>query len=61
MTLTGLILSGGISKRFWPLTTGKILFPFLGQPLISHIAADLKAAGVDRLGVGCRPRAPPHP
>ncbi len=55
MTLTGLILGGGIGRRFWPLTTSKPLFPFLGQPLIAHIAADLKAAGVDQIIVVASP------
>lgn len=31
--LTVLVLAGGEGKRFWPFTTNKILFPFLGKPL----------------------------
>lgn len=29
--LTALILAAGIGKRFWPLTTAKVLFPFMGK------------------------------
>lgn len=32
--LVVLILAGGIGKRFSPFTTEKILFPFLGKPLV---------------------------
>lgn len=31
-----LILAGGDSTRFWPLTN-KVIFPFLGRPLIDYI------------------------
>jgi len=31
-----LILAGGDSTRFWPLTN-KVVFPFLGKPLINYI------------------------
>lgn len=35
MIQTLLILAGGASTRFWPLTS-KPLFPFMGTPLIAH-------------------------
>lgn len=36
-----LILAGGDSTRFWPLE-GKVLFDFLGQPIIVHQIKELK-------------------
>lgn len=36
-----LILAGGISRRFWPLTN-KSLFPFLGKPLVLYQIEELK-------------------
>lgn len=32
-----IILAGGEGKRFWPLTTNKVLIKFLGHSLISHL------------------------
>lgn len=34
--LTAVVLAGGVGGRFWPLTTHKILFPFLGKPFVEH-------------------------
>lgn len=34
--LTVLVLAGGSGSRFWPLSTNKILFPFLGKPLFEY-------------------------
>lgn len=36
--LTAVILAAGVGKRFWPLSTNKVLFPFCGKPLINFIA-----------------------
>jgi bifunctional UDP-N-acetylglucosamine pyrophosphorylase/glucosamine-1-phosphate N-acetyltransferase len=36
-----LVLAGGDSTRFWPLR-GKVLFDFLGQPLIVHQIEEIK-------------------
>lgn len=33
--LTLVVLAGGIGKRFWPFSTNKTLFPFLGKPLFA--------------------------
>lgn len=37
--LTVLVLAGGSGTRFWPLSTNKILFPFLGKPLWEYSVA----------------------
>lgn len=47
--LVALVLAGGTGKRFWPLTTNKLLFPFLGKPLISHTVVDILPKEVSRL------------
>lgn len=39
------ILAGGGGKRFIPLTTDKILFPFLGKPFIEHVLDTIAEAG----------------
>lgn len=38
-TLTAVILAGGIGKRFSPLTTDKLLFPFFGKSFFEHAVA----------------------
>lgn len=44
MDLKVLILAGGRSERFWPLSD-KALFPFLGKPLVKHQIERVKKAG----------------
>ncbi len=34
--LTAVVLAGGEGKRFWPLSTNKLLFPIAGKPLIQY-------------------------
>lgn len=46
------ILAGGKSERFWPLSD-KALFPFLGKPLICHQIDRAKKAGFKDLIVVC--------
>lgn len=40
-----ILLAGGIGKRFWPLTTSKVLLPFFGKPLIQYTIEHLIATG----------------
>ena len=46
LTRTGLLLAAGASRRFGP--EDKLLAPFAGQPLLSHAADAMRAAGLDR-------------
>lgn len=41
-----LVLSGGVAKRMWPITTHKNFLPFFGKPLIVHSIENLKRAGL---------------
>jgi NDP-sugar pyrophosphorylase family protein len=56
---TAVILAAGEGKRFQPLLTPKPLWPFSGQPLISWIIQDLKAAGISRFVVVVSPKDRP--
>jgi len=38
--VTLIVLAAGAGKRFWPFTTSKALFPFLGNPLFAHTIGD---------------------
>ncbi len=49
--LVALVLAGGEGKRFWPLTTNKITFPFLGRPLYEHSVVSALPKEVDRIVV----------
>jgi NDP-sugar pyrophosphorylase family protein len=48
MSLTAVILAGGIGKRFAPYITDKTLFPFMGQPLLERTLRSIAAAGIPR-------------
>src|SRR3989338_10712027 len=41
-----LLLAGGVSKRLWPLTFDKNLWPFYPDTLLSHNLKTLKEAGL---------------
>lgn len=47
--VTAVILAGGSGSRFWPLTTNKIVFPFLGRPLIHFSVIDVLPPEVDKV------------
>lgn len=51
--MKGLILAGGLGKRFYPLShTGpKQLFPLANKPIIFYGIEDLKNAGVKEIGI----------
>lgn len=38
--LVAVVLAGGTGKRFWPLTTDKNLFPFLGKTFFEHAVVE---------------------
>ncbi len=40
------VLAGGAGKRWWPLTTNKILFPFIKQSVIHSVLEQLSLAGI---------------
>ena len=42
---TIIILAGGIGKRFKPLITNKLLFPFMGKAFLQHVIEMVEAAG----------------
>lgn len=44
--VTALVLSGGIGKRFWPLTFHKSMVPFLGKSLLEHNLEMIKKMGI---------------
>ena len=47
--VVGVVLAGGIGKRFWPLTGPKPLVDFLGKSLLVHNLEALKSAGIRRV------------
>lgn len=54
--LVALVLAGGSGTRFWPLTKDKLLFPFAGQPFITHTIGDSLPAAVSSLVMVANPR-----
>lgn len=50
-TKIALILAGGISRRFTPLTTQKPLFPFLGKKLLDYTVSAVRKAGFSEIVV----------
>lgn len=54
--LVALVLAGGEGKRFWPLSTNKVLFPFFGKPLLNFSAIDVLPAEVTRVVVVVSPQ-----
>jgi UDP-N-acetylglucosamine diphosphorylase / glucose-1-phosphate thymidylyltransferase / UDP-N-acetylgalactosamine diphosphorylase / glucosamine-1-phosphate N-acetyltransferase / galactosamine-1-phosphate N-acetyltransferase len=54
--VTALILAGGSGKRFWPLTTDKILFPFMHKPFISHTYLHRLPEAITRIIVIANPQ-----
>lgn len=48
MTLTAVVLAGGIGKRFAPFITDKTLFPFMGQSLLERTLQSIAKAGISR-------------
>ncbi len=49
--LVVLVLAGGSGSRFWPLTTDKILFPFMGKPLAAYSVGSMLPDQMDSLVV----------
>lgn len=47
--LVAVILAGGEGKRFWPLSTSKVLFPFFGKPLIEYSVKQVMPKEVIRI------------
>lgn len=47
--LVALVLAGGAGTRFWPLTTSKILMPFVGKRLIKSSIIDLLPKEVSKV------------
>ena len=47
--LVAVVLAGGAGSRFWPLTTNKIVFPFLGRTLFDFSTADMISKEISRL------------
>lgn len=50
-----IILSGGIGKRFWPISTSKSLFPVVGKPIIEYLIDELARAGFSHFVVVTNP------
>lgn len=46
--LVAVVLAGGAGSRFWPLTTNKIVFPFLGKSLFDFSVRDVLPKEVTR-------------
>ncbi len=46
--LVAVVLAGGAGSRFWPLTTNKIVFPFLGKTLFDYSVHDVIPKEVNR-------------
>ncbi|OGG08541.1 hypothetical protein A2154_00995 [Candidatus Gottesmanbacteria bacterium RBG_16_43_7] len=54
-SITAVILTGGVGKRFWPLVADKNLFPFLGKKLIERNILDNMPAEITRIVVITNP------
>jgi len=52
--ITVILLSGGKSTRFWPLSDKNTL-SFLGKPLIKRQIENIKKAGFDNIHIVCNP------
>ncbi|MBI5613829.1 NTP transferase domain-containing protein [Candidatus Gottesmanbacteria bacterium] len=53
--VTCVVLAGGEGKRFWPLLTNKVLFPFFGKPLFDYSVRDVLPKEVDNVVIVARP------
>jgi NDP-sugar pyrophosphorylase family protein len=49
--LVAVVLAGGVGNRFWPFSTDKLLFPFLGQPLVEYSVRSVLPREVTRVVV----------
>jgi UDP-N-acetylglucosamine diphosphorylase / glucose-1-phosphate thymidylyltransferase / UDP-N-acetylgalactosamine diphosphorylase / glucosamine-1-phosphate N-acetyltransferase / galactosamine-1-phosphate N-acetyltransferase len=47
--VVAVVLAGGIGRRFWPLTTDKSFFSFLGKTFIEHTVIDALPREINRI------------
>jgi bifunctional UDP-N-acetylglucosamine pyrophosphorylase/glucosamine-1-phosphate N-acetyltransferase len=47
--IVAVVLAAGVGKRFWPLTTDKSSFPFLGKAFIEHSVIDALPREITRV------------
>ena len=47
--LVALVLAGGVGNRFWPFSTDKTAFSFLGKPLIEYSVRSVLPKEVTRV------------
>ncbi|MBI5449461.1 NTP transferase domain-containing protein [Candidatus Gottesmanbacteria bacterium] len=47
--LIAVVLAGGAGSRFWPITTNKLLLPFLGRRFIDFSVADVMPKEITRM------------
>lgn len=49
------VLAGGSGKRWWPMITNKVLFPFMNEPLIKNILDQLPLIGISEAVIVTNP------
>lgn len=49
--LIAVVLAGGMGNRFWPFSTDKILFPFLGKPVVEYSVQSVLPSEVTKVVV----------
>jgi UDP-N-acetylglucosamine diphosphorylase / glucose-1-phosphate thymidylyltransferase / UDP-N-acetylgalactosamine diphosphorylase / glucosamine-1-phosphate N-acetyltransferase / galactosamine-1-phosphate N-acetyltransferase len=49
--LIALVLSGGVGKRFWPIQSNKLLFPFLHKPFFHYSVLEVLPKQIDSVVV----------
>ena len=50
------ILAGGAGERFWPITTSKPVFPYLGKTFLERAFGEIVSKGVDRVVLVASPQ-----
>ena len=53
--IVGIVLAGGVGRRFWPITHQKSLLSFMGKPLIRYTIDALVAAGLKTIVLVANP------
>ena len=59
-TVVAVVLAGGVGNRFWPLQTDKVLFPFMGHPLLEYSVKSVLPKEVTKVVVITNERNNPH-
>lgn len=58
--ITAVVLAGGTGRRFWPITTDKILFPFMSSPFVQYASIDALPDEISRIVIVANPVNRPY-